>query len=83
MTSALRVGFVIPDLVAIGFRKPMANNDVEDADGGDESSPHVANHGTEESTEGATVVSLQTRRPPPDLLPGFPNMTKYDCVHAR
>ncbi|MFK0296193.1 hypothetical protein ACIQU6_37755 [Streptomyces sp. NPDC090442] len=83
MPSALRVGSVNPDLVPMGFRKPLENIDVEDADGGDESTPHAEDHGAEESTEGATVVSLQTRRRPPDLLPGFPSTTKHDCLRAR
>jgi hypothetical protein len=76
MSRVLQVGAVSTDLVAIEARKALEHAEAEpdddllDQDGGDRSG------GT--SGDGAKVISLHTKRLPPDLRPGLPDMSKYD-----
>lgn len=81
MATVLRVGSVSTDLVAIEARKALEMSGegaslcepTDDAGQGEEDQMVV-----EEPDAGAKVISLHTRRLPPDPRPALPDMSKYD-----
>ncbi len=88
MTTVLRVGSVSTDLVAIEARKAMENTEADafdELDDIDEPGPVAEDDddpngpGQDETDgEGAKVISLHTRRLPPDPRTALPDMAKYD-----
>lgn len=85
LATVLRVGSVSTDLVAIEARKAMENSGLEDADvvvadGGDAArgDEDDADVGDGPRRAGAKVISLHTRRLPPDPRTALPDMAKYD-----
>lgn len=85
MATVLRVGSVSTDLVAIEARKAIENSGLDDGpadlNGDDDAQSGVDDDtATEEAhgDTGAKVISLHTRRLPPDPHPSLPDMSKYD-----
>ncbi|WP_424863415.1 Mu transposase domain-containing protein [Streptomyces sp. MMS24-I29] len=83
MSTVLKIGSISTDLVAIEARKAIENSGIEDAGPandtpapGDEDE-NVAIEDSH-SDAGAKVISLHTRRLPPDPRPALPDMSKYD-----
>ncbi|MFE5097807.1 IS21 family transposase [Streptomyces sp. NPDC056638] len=83
MVTVVRVGSVNPDLVAIEARKAMENTGLDDRDDTDvdEAEPDAEDEDAPVG-EGATVISLHTRRLPPDPRTALPDMAKYDRLLA-
>ena len=86
MATVLKIGSISTDLVAIEARKAIENSCMED-DGpadfhGDDDAPgdedDDATAGDAHGDAGAKVISLRTRRLPPDPRPALPDMRKYD-----
>lgn len=80
MSTVLKIGSVSTDLVAIEARKAIENSGLDDADD-DAHDADEACDGTGEDAPGdrdAKVISLHTRRLPPDPRPALPDMSKYD-----
>ncbi|MFD7498087.1 hypothetical protein ACFV8T_38150 [Streptomyces sp. NPDC059832] len=84
MATVLKVGAISTDLVAIEARKAIENT--EEAEGsaadivavtGSDAVEDESGRG-EQAGAGAKVISLHTKRMPPDLRPGLPDMSKYD-----
>ncbi|GGP56550.1 hypothetical protein GCM10010278_37040 [Streptomyces melanogenes] len=81
METCLRIGSVSTDLVAIEARKAMEGTDAEDAElltDPDEPSHDVVPGAGDRADEEARVISLHTRRLPPDPRTALPDMSKYD-----
>lgn len=86
MATVLRVGSVSTDLVAIEARKAIEGSGLDDADHsdsrGDDAGPGDEDDDTAawdaHGDAGAKVISLHTRRLPPDPRPALPDMSKYD-----
>ncbi|WP_037599799.1 IS21 family transposase [Streptacidiphilus rugosus] len=75
MMTCLRIGSVSTDMVAIEARKAMEGTDAEDAELLTDDLDEVP---AGEDGTGARVISLHTRRLPPDPRPTLPDMSKYD-----
>ncbi|MFF3920577.1 hypothetical protein ACFYZB_45750 [Streptomyces sp. NPDC001852] len=81
MTTVLKVGAISTDLVAIEARKALENTPADTDDDADTGfvDEHDKHDGGEPARNGvAKVISLHTKRLPPDLRPGLPDMSKYD-----
>lgn len=77
MATCLRIGSVSTDLVAIEARKAMEGTDAEDAELLTSPDDALAAAGGP-GDAGARVISLHTRRLPPDPRSALPDMSKYD-----
>ncbi|MEH6373269.1 IS21 family transposase [Streptomyces sp. KLMMK] len=84
LTTLLKVGSVNPDLVAIEARKAMENTagDAPDEAAGIGGTVPVDDGEQDTDGEGAQVISLRSRRLPPDLRTALPDLAKYDRLLA-
>lgn len=83
MATMVKVGSVNPDLVAIEARKAMENTGLDDGDDTDADEKPLGSEDEDvPAGEGATVISLHTRRLPPDPRAALPDMAKYDRLLA-
>lgn len=83
MVTVVRVGSVNPDLVAIEARKAMENTGLDDRDDTDVDEAELDAEDEDAPVgDGATVISLHTRRLPPDPRTALPDMAKYDRLLA-
>ncbi|MFH8477175.1 hypothetical protein [Streptomyces sp. NPDC018000] len=71
-----------PDLVAIEARKAIEDTDLDEAEGLDGTEADVCDDQDDDTDEGAKVISLHTRRLPPDPRTQLPDMAKYDRLLA-
>ncbi|MFF3731188.1 hypothetical protein ACFYXM_12935 [Streptomyces sp. NPDC002476] len=80
MATVLKVGAISTDLVAIEARKALENAETEpDEEPADDLlDEDDGSSGEAPGEDGAKVISLHTKRLPPDLRPGLPDMSKYD-----
>ncbi|MCX4799815.1 hypothetical protein OG497_38905 [Streptomyces sp. NBC_01242] len=91
MATVVRVGSVSTDLVAIEARKAIENGSLEETgaagiradDSGDAArGDDDCADGHDAPNDGAKVISLHTRRLPPDPRTALPDMSKYDRLLA-
>ncbi|GGU12058.1 hypothetical protein [Streptomyces lateritius] len=81
MSTVLKVGAISTDLVTIEARKALENAATEPEDEpADDPLDYDGDGcgGEDTAADGAKVISLRTKRLPPDLRPGLPDMSKHD-----